>query len=178
MNDLKSYISADLLRAVAADYQLDPRGIHGYAHWARVCEFGRRLADGIGIDRRLLELFALVHDCRRSDDGHDVEHGPRAAAALRGWHGSLIQLPEEDFQSLIFACEHHTDGQVSQDQLVGACWDADRLDLSRLGYEIDVSLLSTWVAKDPATLEWAKEMSEKLVVPEVLNTEWALLLSS
>ncbi|MFH2056443.1 MAG: hypothetical protein ABIJ61_10825 [bacterium] len=172
----KSYVTPELLRAIATEYQLDPAGFHGFAHWSRVCEFGRRLADASNVDRRLVELFALVHDCRRLDDGHDVLHGARAADALRGWQGTLIQLDTTDLDRLLYACEHHTAGKLSDDPLIGVCWDADRLDLSRLKYEIDVDLLSTAAAKDPRVLYWARQLSEELVTPALLRQEWSLLL--
>jgi hypothetical protein len=38
---------------------------------------------------------------------------------------------------------HHTDGHITDDPLVGACWDADRLDLPRVGIAPDPRYLST-----------------------------------
>jgi uncharacterized protein len=175
MPNSPTYITPELQRAVAGGYLLEPSGIHGYAHWARVCEFGRHLAITLDVDPRLTDLFALVHDCRRLDDGHDEEHGPRAAAELRNWQGELFELPTSELDRLLFACEYHTAGQVSDDPLVGICWDADRLDLRRLHYEVDVRLLSTSVAKAPELLNWSGEMSEGLVTPSLLQREWALL---
>lgn len=172
-----TYVTPQLLHTIKAEYMLDPEGIHGFAHWARVCEFGRRLAQGTSVDLRLIELFAVVHDCRRLDDGHDAEHGPRAAAALQGWQGSLIQLPQTDLEALVYACEHHTGGQVSGDPLIGICWDSDRLDLRRLRYDIDLQLLSTNAAKTPKILTWSGELSEQLVVPSLLRQEWSGLLT-
>lgn len=175
MSGSTTYITPELVAAVASGYLLDPAGIHGFSHWARVCEFGCRLAVASGTDSQLAELFALVHDCRRLDDGHDAEHGLRAAAELRQWQGGLINLPADDFDRLIYACEHHTEGMVSDDPLIGSCWDADRLDLGRLRYDIDVALLSTAAAKQPDLLTWAKNQSVKLVTPERVRREWALL---
>jgi uncharacterized protein len=172
-----TYVTPQLLRAIAGDYLLDAEGIHGFAHWARVCEFGRRLAQGTAVDPRLTELFAVAHDCRRSDDGHDPQHGPRAAAALRNWQGALIELPQADLESLVYACEYHTDGQVSDDPLIGICWDADRLDLRRLGREVDLRLLSTDAARSAEILEWSGKLSDRLVTPKLLQREWSALLA-
>jgi uncharacterized protein len=40
-------------------------------------------------------------------------------------------------------------GQVADDPTIGACWDADRLNLWRVGKTPDPRLLSTAAARDP-----------------------------
>ncbi len=45
--------------------------------------------------------------------------------------------------TLAHAMRHHDRGQVSDDPLVGTCWDADRLDLPRVGITPDPRLMST-----------------------------------
>ena len=55
-------------------------GIHGHQHWRRVGEMGIDLAHEEGVSRHVALLFAILHDCRRENDGHDPGHGPRAAA--------------------------------------------------------------------------------------------------
>jgi uncharacterized protein len=52
---------------------------------------------------------------------------------------------------LYYACEWHTHGEVSPDPTIGACWDADRLDLVRVGIIPDQSLLSTAAAQEMAS---------------------------
>ncbi|MBB6018173.1 hypothetical protein HNQ04_003450 [Deinococcus radiopugnans ATCC 19172] len=32
-----------------------------------------------------------------------------------------------------WACKHHASGQTTDEPTLGACWDADRLDLPRVG---------------------------------------------
>jgi hypothetical protein len=49
---------------------------------------------------------------------------------------------------------------VSDDPTIGACWDADRLNLWRLGRRPDDRLLSTDTARDPATIRWARELRD------------------
>jgi uncharacterized protein len=122
-----------LLRAIFAQYVLEPEGIHGLAHWARVCAAGQRLAEFEGVDPDFVELFALLHDACRWDDGHDPEHGARAAelaATLRGEH---FELPDADFDALTRALTLHSDGLLDELPAVQVCWDADRLDLPRVG---------------------------------------------
>jgi uncharacterized protein len=46
-----------------------------------------------------------------------------------------------------FACEEHTNGGVAPDPTVGACWDADRLNLWRVGIRPDPRLLTTGAAR-------------------------------
>jgi uncharacterized protein len=98
-------------------------------------------------------LFGLLHDCRREDDGKDPKHGPRAAtfAATLADEG-LLNLPAQSQAILERACELHSEGlTVVPDgrtaATIGACWDADRLNLVRLSTLPDDSLLSTTEAK-------------------------------
>ena len=58
-------------------------GIHGHAHWRRVAENGLFVAQREGADPHAVLLFAILHDCRRQNDGHDPGHGPRAGQRLR-----------------------------------------------------------------------------------------------
>jgi hypothetical protein len=44
------------------------------------------------------------------------------------------------------------------DPLVGVCWDADRLDLWRVGIKPDPRDLSTEAAKRPERIGWAKSI--------------------
>jgi len=44
---------------------------------------------------------------------------------------------------LIAACEQHTFARGARDPTLAACFDADRLDLTRLGAVVDPALLCT-----------------------------------
>ena len=44
---------------------------------------------------------------------------------------------------LDYAIRHHVDGDVSDDPTIGTCWDADRLDLGRVGIVPDEQYMST-----------------------------------
>jgi hypothetical protein len=58
---------------VLSDYALDLHGIHRPAHWLRVRENGLALAAMTpDTDTPIVELFALLHDCRRWDEGRDT----------------------------------------------------------------------------------------------------------
>ena len=124
-------------------------GIHGHHHWRRVAETGIDLAHEEGVSRHVALLFAILHDCRRENDGHDPGHGPRAAAlALDLGHEPLGITPDE-LLTLAHAMRHHDRGRVSDDPLVGVCWDSDRLDLMRVGIWPDPALLSTAGGRQP-----------------------------
>jgi uncharacterized protein len=41
------------------------------------------------------------------------------------------------------AIRSHDKAQLTDDPTVGACWDADRLDLPRVGTKVDPAFLST-----------------------------------
>jgi uncharacterized protein len=134
-------------------------GIHGAGHWQRVCENGLRLAEETGADPAVLELFAYFHDSRRLSDGWDPEHGHRAAAFIKNLQGSHLSLCEEKLEILTFACTHHSDGLIDADVTVQTCWDADRLDLGRIGIQPDPERLCTAAARMPDVIEWAWQRS-------------------
>ncbi|MGD0782192.1 MAG: hypothetical protein ABSA30_04940 [Candidatus Aminicenantales bacterium] len=161
-----------LVRAVLAGYILDPRGIHGPAHWARVLENGLRLAETTGADRRIVRLFAIFHDSRRENEGTDEGHGRRGAGLAESLRNGLFSLPDRDFDTLIYACEKHTDVILSEDITVQTCWDADRLDLPRVWKKVDPAFLGTAAARDPGLIRWAGERSRNGIVPRFVGTDW------
>lgn len=126
------------------------RGIHGDSHWRRVAEAGLHIADAEGVDRHAVLLFAILHDCRRENDGRDPQHGPRAAALARATGHEALGVTPQVLDRLAHAMHHHTDGLTTDDPLVGACWDADRLDLPRVGIAPDPAYLSTAEARRAA----------------------------
>ena len=130
-------------------------GIHGINHWQRVKENGLKLAARTGADALVVELFAYLHDLKRLNDGVDPHHGRRAAEFVRQIQGTHILLSQVDLESLCYACERHTDGLTEADHTVQTCWDADRLDLGRVGIRPDNFYLCTEAAKDPEIRQWA-----------------------
>ena len=53
--------------------------IHGKDHWMRVLYNGRMLTRETGANLNVVELFSIIHDCKRDNDDYDLEHGRRAA---------------------------------------------------------------------------------------------------
>jgi uncharacterized protein len=156
-------ISQALMEVVRHEFALPLDGIHGEAHWARVCENGLRLAQQTGADPEILELFAYLHDVRREDDGWDPEHGSRSAEFVRSLQGSLLTLPEKSLRLLVHACAYHSAGLTEGDITVQTCWDADRLDLGRIGIRPHPTYLCTDAARDPAMIEWALRRSQEVI---------------
>lgn len=147
----------EVVRAIRAQYVLDWEGIHGVGHWARVWENGMRLAAETGADGEVVGYFALFHDACRFGEGTDPDHGRRGAALAASWRGRHFEMDETAFGLLYTACAQHTDGLTAGDITVQTCWDADRLDLARVGIWPNPSLLCTPVAKRKEILAWASE---------------------
>jgi uncharacterized protein len=120
-----------------------------------VCDNGLRLAGQTGADLEIVEFFAYLHDAKRQNNGWDREHGRRAAEFVRGLPDLLLGLPAEKLDRLVYACAYHSDGLTQADVTIQTCWDADRLDLGRIGVKPDPRHLCTDAARDPAVIEWA-----------------------
>jgi uncharacterized protein len=122
--------------------------LHGPVHWLRVASFGAQLArETSGADPHVVWVFAMLHDARRYTDGHDPDHGRRAAQMALDLRGTLFEATDAQTALLEYAVSLHADGLVSDDPTVACCWDADRLDLPRCGIRPDPALLSTAAAK-------------------------------
>jgi uncharacterized protein len=163
-----------LLNAILEQYHLPIYGTHGVSHWARVLENGRRMAEINGANLEVIYLFALFHDARRQNEGIDPGHGQRGAelaAQLRRRH---IDLPDPAFDLLLTACTLHTRGLTAGDVTVQTCWDADRLDLNRVGIRPNPDRLCTQEGKQPAMMDWANERAQTRFVPALIQLEWGL----
>ena len=137
-------IQYDILwKYVTQHFKTNIYGIHGIKHWKNVERYGRRIARQCGADEEIVRLFAIFHDAGRLSDGLDNEHGDRGADIAWELNGKLYDLNDSRFDLLYFACKYHSEGTCATDITVGACWDADRLDLQRLDIEPDVKFLST-----------------------------------
>jgi len=103
-----------------------------------------------GCDGDLVLLFALLHDSQRFNESHDPEHGLRAGRLARELSSEgALRLGGDRLERLVDACTRHDRGQISDDPTTGVCWDADRLNLWRVGIRPDPGLLSTEAASDP-----------------------------
>ncbi|KAA5542126.1 hypothetical protein FYK55_15060 [Roseiconus nitratireducens] len=165
-----------ILETILDGYALPIDGDHGVAHWARVLENGLRLGDETGADLDVVALFAIFHDSRRVNEVTDPNHGLRGAELAAQLRGTGFQLDDHAFGLLYRACEGHTDERTHPDVTVQTCWDADRLDLGRVGITPHPSRLCTAVAKRPQTIKWADGRARFAVVPEFVRTDWGIRL--
>ena len=140
---MTTLITSQFIQAIRKEFRLDWRGIHGVGHWARVRANGLTIAAANSANKRVVEYFAFLHDTCRQTDGRDHGHGQRAALFARSIHKSLIKLEDDEFELLVTAIEGHTRGQVHENLTVSTCWDADRLDLTRIGITPDPARLCT-----------------------------------
>jgi uncharacterized protein len=161
-----------MIHEILEDYVLPIRGYHGVVHWARVLENGQRLAAMTGAKIEVVTLFALFHDSRRVNEFTDFGHGYRGAKYARSLRGTLIHLDDADFELLFEACRLHTDGLTEGDITLQACWDADRLDLGRVGTTPEPALLCTDAARE--LLDWAHGRAVLRYEPEFVAGEWRL----
>ncbi len=128
--------------------------LHGPGHWKRVALAGGRLAVP-DADMLVVLLFAMIHDSQRYNDDHDPLHGPRAAAFAQEF-AELVD--EAQLRVLSEACADHASGQVSTHPTIAACFDADRLNLWRVGIVPSPAFMSTEAGRRPATITWAREL--------------------
>lgn len=155
-----------LVRRILREYPLPFAGPHGPAHWARVLENGLRLAEATGVDPTVVALFALFHDSKRENEHHDPDHGLRGGDFAGRLRGTLFELPDASFDRLHAACRLHTTGRIDGEAVDRVCWDADRLDLGRVGIAPDPKRLCTAAARD--LLPWALERSFRAHVLEIV----------
>jgi uncharacterized protein len=162
-----SEITPLLIQAILKDYQLSWRGVHGITHWARVLENGLLLASHTGAKTPVVALFAVFHDSRRTNENRDPDHGRRGAEFGKKLNGKAFHLSDDDFTLFETACVYHTDRLTTGDITVQTCWDADRLDLGRVGIMPDPKYLCTTAAKKPQFLSWAYQRSYIQYEPEI-----------
>jgi uncharacterized protein len=152
-------ISPELISFLKSEFQLKWWEIHGAGHWARVRYNGLWLARRTGANTQVVELFSFLHDARRLSDGSDPFHGERAAELVSELQGSLFSLGRTELRLLELACREHSEGGIEADVTVQTCWDADRLDLGRVGRQPDPSLLCTEEAREPRIIAAAYRRS-------------------
>ncbi len=168
-------IAKPLLQQILDQYSLPVYGLQGISHWARVLDIGTRLTEQTGANLAVVELFAVFHDACRQNEGTDREHGKRGAELAASLRGSLIRLPEDDFERLYYACSEHTKGLTEADVSVQTCWDSDRLDLPRAQITPKTWRLCTEAAKEIEVRRWAEQRAVERVVPNWVEAAWGIV---
>ncbi len=146
--------SDQILAQIQEDTDIWQSTIHGLDHWKRVKENGLFIAQHNGADTAVIEYFSYLHDSQRWNEHEDPQHGPRAAIYAQK-HREIIDLDDDQFGLLQKACSGHThilpSGSTSVNATLAACWDGDRLDIGRVGIEVDPNFLFSQFAKDLIT---------------------------
>jgi len=145
----KIMIDFDILwNTIINDPELRNSHIHGPGHWARVERNGIYLGEQVGADLDIIKLFALFHDSKRQNDSIDPGHGKRGAEYAKKLRNKLFEISDRQFNCFYNACRLHTRQIHTKDITMGACWDADRLDLGRIGFQPSSKFMNTSVAKN------------------------------
>jgi uncharacterized protein len=145
----------ELMKFLKSHFRLDWTGIHGAPHWSRVLLNGTKIAQAEGARLDVVTLFAFLHDHERINDDEDWGHGPRAALNAKKLRGTYFTIDDTGFDLLIEAMCGHSTGDIYGNITVQTCYDADRLDLGRVGIVPNPKYLCTATAKDPDFLNEA-----------------------
>lgn len=167
-------ITAALLTDIKNQFLIDWFGIHGVYHWARVYAIGMKLTDQTDAHRTVVQLFSLFHDAGRHNEGADPAHGPRGAKLAENYRDTHLKtLSTEEFELLTTACRLHTSELSHHHITVQTCFDADRLDLGRIGTLPDPQYLCTEAAKSAKMISWALENSRLRKIPQNIVGQFA-----
>ena len=148
-----------LLKHLRQRFTINWHGAHGAAHWARVRKNGLLIAVATGANMSVVELFAFFHDSCRVNEYTDHDHGKRGADLALKLQGRMFEASSDEMSLLVEACAGHSDGFTKADITVQTCWDADRLDLGRVGIEPHPKYLCTEVAREAKFLKAAYQRS-------------------
>ena len=96
----------------------------------------------------------------------------RAADLVQRWRGTYFDLPPHEFDLLYLACARQSDGLLEADVTLQTCWDADRLEIGRVGMMIIPSRLCTEAARDPDVMDWADRRARHNVIPPWITSIW------
>jgi uncharacterized protein len=132
-----------LWEIVIAQFPLGIHSIHGPSHWKQVEKNGLLIAKETGAEETIVRLFSMFHDSRRENEKIDNGHGIRGAELAKSMKGIYFDLQDDSFEILMEACRYHTDGQPTSNITIATCWDADRLDLPRVGIIPDPDRMGT-----------------------------------
>ena len=122
----------------------------------------------------MVQLFAVFHDSRRTNEGTDDGHGKRGAELTASFRNKWFTITDVEFDLLHAACVGHTDGETDADITIQTCWDSDRLDLGRVSICPEPRWLCTMAAKRPEIMKWADGRGCLEIISEIVNQDWRL----
>ena len=107
--------------------------VHWIFHWDRVAKNADALLTS-DVDELVVKAFAYIHDVERVNESDDWQHGHRAALLVDEIRSSVLGfLNDQEIEQLKEACRLHTLRHRTENPTINACFDADRLDLGRVG---------------------------------------------
>jgi HD domain len=136
-------------------FLVDPRGVHGIAHAARVLVWANAIANslrkaGQPLDLAVVRWAAVLHDTRRRRDRDDEAHGIRAAMWVRERGASgLAALSANQREAVAYCVQWHVPPDEHAPEMTAelTCLkDADSLDRVRFGM-LDARYLRTPAAR-------------------------------
>jgi len=139
-------MNPELIELLKIESPLFNSMVHGVGHWQVVERNGHHLSQFNNADKEVISYFAYLHDCMRENEGEDPEHGLRGATFAEE-HRDSILLNDHQFSLLIDACKNHTYGKHTDCVTINTCWDADRLDIGRVGIDVNADYLASKEAK-------------------------------
>lgn len=120
--------------------------IHGIKHLRKVAYLAGRFATCLNTNIEAAVIGGYLHDCARIDDGVGNHHAHKSAVLAEKILNEIYPNYVES-KTIYNAIYSHADGLISDDKIIGCVWDADRLNLIRLGIIPQLDLLSTPVAR-------------------------------
>lgn len=140
---------ANLYKTAEETFALGEHSIHSKRHWQKVEDNVLKICEMLpDADVEVCRHFAILHDCKRENEFFDSEHGDRAATFVNDlWLSNKINLSERQMDKLKEALAGHNYVKHSADPTIGACWDADRLELLRVCIVPNVEFFSTAAGK-------------------------------
>lgn len=151
-----------LIEVIESFYLQLFNGVHGIDHWTRVLQNGIILCDkNPNLNKNIIIAFSFFHDVGRTREDDEPIHGYNGGRRLLKYKYK-INLTKEEIDKCYEACVDHTHTRHHKDPQIAACWDADRLDLYRVGVMPDVDYLNLEeskeedIIKEAATRSWDK----------------------
>ena len=144
---------------------------HGVEHWDRVAKFGQMLyQEGADID--VIMAFAYLHDAERMNNWKDIQHGQRASKLIDTIrHTQLEALSDEQIDKLKRACELHTIKHRTGDITIDICFDADRMDLPRVGIFPSPKRMATQKSAEIVAIPQYGEFYHRFVITNDIQSD-------
>jgi len=189
--DIYNVIPKDVLLEIFENFELDIKdGIHGFYHWSRVIDNGLYIAKNNNANKNIIIAFGIFHDIKRENDDEDPEHGYRGGLLIEKYKNK-INLNENELKKTIEACSGHTNILHHSDLDISTCWDADRLDLYRVGVYPNAEYLNNEFSKKENVIRersilaldeeipmWAYHILKEVIEPMLKQKELNIFLNN